>query len=191
MTITRTALAAIVVAVALLAAPGAAPAADRDEIIADCADDGRLDGNYSKSELRDARKNLPSDVAEYTDCSDVLRRAELPDRGGDGGGGAAGGGGPGAAPDGTGGGELLTPASDAERSALAEAARGTPDAVEVDGSSVVPGVSGLGPNAARNGIPAPLLAALIAIALLGALAGAPALQRRLSWQRLTRRSAPS
>ena len=61
----------------LAAPPRAAAAATRDEIIRDCADDGALQGDYSPAELRDARQNLPSDVAEYTDCGDVLRRAEL------------------------------------------------------------------------------------------------------------------
>ena len=66
-------------AVLLTAAP--AQASVRDKIIKDCADDSVLQGNYTPQQLRDARQNLPSDVAEYTDCADVLRRAELPDRG--------------------------------------------------------------------------------------------------------------
>ena len=76
---------------ALLLAAAPAQASVRDKIIQDCADDGVLQGDYSPQQLRDARQNLPSDVAEYTDCADVLRRAELPDRSG--GSGAAGGGG--------------------------------------------------------------------------------------------------
>ena len=45
------------------------------QILRDCADDGDLQGDYSPSELRDARQNIPSDIDEYTDCRDVLARA--------------------------------------------------------------------------------------------------------------------
>src|SRR5687767_5690932 len=109
-----------------LAAPAPASAASRDEIIKDCSDDGRLQGKYSASELRDARKNLPSDISEYTDCADVLRRAELPDSKGSSGGGSGSGGAVGGGGSGSGGAgvvdaprETLTPASEAERQSLA------------------------------------------------------------------------
>ena len=155
-------------------APVPASAASRDEIIQDCADDGSLSKKYSASELRDARKNLPSDIAEYTDCADVLRRAELPNSssggsGGSGSGGASLGGG---SSTGTGGGatETLTPASDAERQALAQAATTGDEAVEVNGQQVVPGAAGFKSDAARNGMPSTLLFAIIALTLLGVLA---------------------
>jgi hypothetical protein len=154
------------------AAPAPASAASRDEIIADCADDGQLSGNYSPSELRDARKNLPSDVAEYTDCADVLRRAELGDGGSPGaGGGAPGAGGsfPGATGSGSSGGSTpnLTPANDAERAALVKAQAEGAAPVEVNGETITPGAAGFSPNATRNGMPASLLFAVIALALLG------------------------
>jgi hypothetical protein len=65
---------------ALLAAlpfvPAAAhAAADPTKIIRDCGDDGILQGNYTASELRNARNNLPTDIDEYSDCRDVLSRA--------------------------------------------------------------------------------------------------------------------
>ena len=53
----------------------AANAAGTTQILRDCADDGVLQGNYSPSELRKARKNIPTDTDEYTDCRDVLSRA--------------------------------------------------------------------------------------------------------------------
>src|SRR3954470_14450515 len=59
---------------ALVAAP-AANAASSTQILRDCADDGVLQGNYSPSELRRARRNIPTDTDEYTDCRDVLARA--------------------------------------------------------------------------------------------------------------------
>ena len=60
---------------ALLVAAPAAHAADRAQIIADCNADGDLDGNYTPSEIRDARNNIPTDIDQYSDCRDVLSRA--------------------------------------------------------------------------------------------------------------------
>src|SRR4051794_22968545 len=145
----------------VLASPAAA--ASRGQIIRDCADDGQLQGHYSPSDLRDARQNLPSDVAEYTDCADVLRRAELPDRDRSGGAGAAvsGGAGGGAAGGGNGGGGApLTPATDADRRELERAASSGGAAVEVGGRQIVPGAAGLGGDAVRNDIPVALIVAL-------------------------------
>src|SRR4051812_50194942 len=60
---------------ALLLAPAAYADGTTIKIIRDCADDGVLEGHYTPSELRKARDNLPTDVDEYSDCSDVLSRA--------------------------------------------------------------------------------------------------------------------
>ncbi len=90
----------ILLALALTAAP--AGAASRNQILRDCALDGKLDGTYTAAELRDARRNLPTDSDEYSDCADQLRDAELravaASRGGGSGTGTGAGGGTGAAP---------------------------------------------------------------------------------------------
>lgn len=165
----------------------ASPAlADRDAIIADCADDGKLQGKYSSSELRDARKNLPSDIAEYTDCADVLRRGELPSGGGSSSSGsgataAAAGGGGGSSPSGgSGAGSTQAPSTPDETRKLEQvAANGGDQAISVGGRSVVPGASGLTPDAARNSIPGTLVAVLLLLLLAAAVAATPALRRRL------------
>src|SRR5258708_4808056 len=54
-----------------LAAPALARA-DANAVIQDCAKDGQLDGNYSNSDLKKARAQLPSDLDEYTDCRDAI-----------------------------------------------------------------------------------------------------------------------
>ena len=64
---------------ALLAALFLAPAASaaggtRVEILRDCQDDGILQGNYTASQMRDARSNIPAELDEYSDCRDVLTR---------------------------------------------------------------------------------------------------------------------
>src|SRR5206468_1644666 len=59
---------------------------------------GRLEGHCPRRDLRDALSSIPSDVDEYTNCRDVIRRAAFNGAGGGGGRGSGGGGG------GTGGG---------------------------------------------------------------------------------------
>ena len=56
----------VVIAVLLLGLPAAAHASGAD-VIRDCADDGRLNKQYSQKELQGADRNLPSDIDEYTD----------------------------------------------------------------------------------------------------------------------------
>jgi hypothetical protein len=59
---------------ALLAAP-AAKAASTNQILRDCQDDSVLEGHYTVAEMRKALHHIPTDVSEYSDCSDVLTRA--------------------------------------------------------------------------------------------------------------------
>jgi hypothetical protein len=192
------------VVLCLLAVLPVAPAqaSTRDKIIRDCSD-GRLDATYSPSDLRDARQHLPSDVAEYTDCADVLRSAEIPDTpsgsaggtpggpGGSGGtpGGTAGGA-PGTAPPGGGtGGGLLVPATPDDFKALADAETAGSHGAVVAGRRVAPGLS---TGAIRNDVPDTVLVALILLAVVALALAVPAARRGLPraaplpW----RRSAP-
>src|SRR5206468_12462515 len=72
--------------------PSASALASGSAVIRDCTDDGRLEGHYSQRDLRDALASIPSDVDEYTNCRDVIRRAAFNGAGGSGGGGAGRGG---------------------------------------------------------------------------------------------------
>jgi hypothetical protein len=91
----------------LLVAPAAARASGAD-VIKDCTDGG-LTKTYPQRDYRAALANMPTDVDEYTDCRDAIRRAYLAgaagggksSSGGSGGGGGSTGGGGGT---GTGGG---------------------------------------------------------------------------------------
>ncbi len=188
----RRTLVAITVAVATLAGIASpAQASTRSKIIADCSDDGVLQGNYTASELRDARKHLPSDVAEYTDCPDVLRRAELNAAGGGGPGGSSGipslpgsgsippaGGAP--AP-----GTPSLPETDADRAALAAAAQPPTGPVSVGGENLLAGAAPLREGYRANGLPASLVIALILLALAGVALSIPPVRRRLPLHRLT------
>ena len=159
----------------LLVAAPAAHAGTRSQIISDCFDNGKLDGNYTASQIRDARNNLPADVDQYSDCRDVLSRA-LGGTGSDqigGGGGGTGGG--------TGGGgptQDLTPNGPDEQQALDSAgAHGGDKPIQVGDSAVVPGASGFAAGAARNDLPSTLVVALILLALAAIAAAAPHARR--------------
>jgi hypothetical protein len=151
-------------------------------VIRDCARDGKLDHHYSMSDLKNALKQLPADVNEYTNCHDVITAAETQGTGGQhhgsshssalhgtGGSGRGGGGG--------GGGT----ASQGDMNALADATHqgGNAPSLSLRGQKVVPGSGGLFKTAgAANSLPVPVLLALIAVALLTAAGGVVAVRRR-------------
>src|ERR1051325_7740025 len=66
---------------ALLVLPGLAQARPQ-QVIRDCAQDGKLYHHYSMSDLKSALKKLPTDVDEYTNCRDVINQAEEQGSGG-------------------------------------------------------------------------------------------------------------
>jgi hypothetical protein len=177
----------LVMVLTLLVAAPAAMAGTRADIIDDCYDDGKLDGNYAPSEIRDARNNLPADIDQYSDCRDVLARAlggTGDKRVGGGGNDALGGGG-------TGGGgpsqpaEPLVPDGPEEQAALDKAALGGGDApVQVGDSTIVPGAAGLASSAARNALPVSLLAVLVLLGVAALAAAVPPVRRRVHARRL-------
>ena len=155
-------------------------------MIRDCQDDSRLSRQYSRSDLRKARDNLPSELAEYSNCLEVIgaaiKRASAPtDSGGN----------PAAVPVPV----EATPAparpeppsttrsrtpppsrphaakDQADLEALTNSGDDPPP-IDVGGQTVKPGENGLFDLAsASNELPTPLLLALIAMGL-ALLAGA-------------------
>jgi len=160
----------VLAALAAVAVPVAS--ASYKSVIKDCAEDGVLDKKYSQAELKKAKKKLPSDLDEYSDCREVIGAAI-------GGAGKQGGGGGG----GTGGGATL-PSAPAARAQdereLDSIVTGKKPKVKVGDQTVAPGKNGLfRPASAENGMPLPLLLALIAMGVV-ALGGALfALRRRI------------
>ena len=170
----------------LLAAPTAS-AGVREKILRECQD-GRISGNYTPAQLRDARKHIPTDIDEYSDCRDVLARAALAGRSSNGGtpgggGGSGGGGGGTAAPGGVlpggGNGDLTYANGKGEEKDLVDALQSAPQGADVAGDHLVPGASGLAADAARHGLPTSLLTALVLIGLCALAAAAPAVRRRV------------
>jgi SPOR domain len=65
---TASRLAAVLAAAGIAATVGWPAAADTtDTILGDCVD-GEIDGTYSAEALQKARKRIPSDIDEYSDC---------------------------------------------------------------------------------------------------------------------------
>lgn len=65
-------LALVVVPATAAAAPG--------QIYEDCQD-GRLDKPYDRKQLREALKDMPTDLDEYTNCGEIIRSAQQGARG--------------------------------------------------------------------------------------------------------------
>jgi hypothetical protein len=174
MTMIRRAL--IFVLALALVAPSAAFAGSRESILRDCQD-GHMDGHYTQKQYADALAHMPTDVDEYTDCRDVIRRAQLGSAShhGNGGGGSQGGGTSGGA---TSGGAtpravVRNPTkkpSHRERAQLEATRKQGTKPVAVAGTVVRPSSLGYESSSSVSTIPTPLLIALIllGIATLGA-----------------------
>ncbi len=172
-----------------LLVPAAAHASGQ-AVIKDCTDNGRIDGKYSASDYKAALRDLPTDVAEYTDCGDQIAAAQRrgatrqntsnSTSGGSGGSSSGGSGGSsGSGGSGTGAGAASTdspiadPAnlSKGEKAALASAAAQKASPVTLGSDAVTPGASGIAGEAVRNAIPTPLLIVLILVGLAAAAVG--------------------
>jgi hypothetical protein len=162
-------------ALALLTLPAGAQAS----ALTDCTRDNDLDRHYSNSELQKALNDLPTDSDEYGNCREILAGAIT--GGSDKGKGRPSATGP--------NGEPLSPKEQAQRNAdnqalaaIAGDAGGEPrtPSLEVGGETVKPGSNGLFDLAsASNDLPLPLLAALIALAVIAVTGVLVALRGRI------------
>lgn len=191
-TIRHTSTVLIAALAVLVTQAPAALAADYHEAIRDCNDDGTLQGNYSRSTLRQARNHLPASLREYSDCADVLSRAIAAAA-------KSGGTGGGQAPPALGDPALTTGSGaiasnpDQLNSLKQKTTQSTDDRapakVSVGGTPVTPGTAGLSSKALRaspNELPTSLLIALIALAVTALLAALFVMRNR--WPE-TRRAA--
>lgn len=160
--------AAAAAAVLCLLAPAAPALASGKDVIKDCLNNGRLTRSYSQREYRSALANMPTDVAEYTDCQAIIRRAQL------------GLGGPPGASQGTGRDPFAgaTPQEVAQaQSDIAAAQRGGAAPQRVGSALITPGALAYRKvSAPISELPTPLLA-LVVLILVGAAIGAGLLYR--------------
>ena len=177
-------LALLAALAALLVLPAVA-AASPDAVIRDCSKDEKLDGRYSNADLRYARDHLPSDLEEYSSCREVIGAAIGGSGDGDRDTAAA------AASDGKAGqGENAARAGDRDELSEMAGKNSDPGEITVGGDRVSPGSDGLFDTAsASNGMPLPLILALVGLALLTIAGSFVALRSRIPL--LARISLPS
>lgn len=150
----------LLTAAALLALLPSAAHASAGALIRDCLKNGKITGHYSAQDYAQALANLPTDVAEYSDCAAVIRNGQLANAAGGGGrSGAA------AAAAGRFANTLADPLAGAtapDRSAVAAARRTGGAPLDVGGSIVHPGVVPVRSSFIHK-LPTPLLLVLGAL----------------------------
>jgi hypothetical protein len=150
-----TALAVVVALASLAFLPPAAGADTGTKIIERCTH-GQSLGGFSQRDYRRALQELPTEVEEYSDCANLIRRAQLAAAGGGGGSGAG-------AP------AVATALTPSERNTLNNVAKSGAKPLSVGGQIVHPGVVHADISSAFSSLPDPLLA-LLAFLLACALA---------------------
>jgi hypothetical protein len=149
----------------LLAASSVAHADQGTTVIERCTHGQSISG-FSQQAYRRALAELPTEVEEYSDCANLIRRAQLVAAGG---GGALPGGGSGLPP-------TPTPLSPSERTALAKVTKGA--APQQIGSRLVqPGIIHTNIASAFSALPDPLLAILAFLLACAVALGGRAIRR--------------
>lgn len=165
-------VAAVAAALALGLLVPAATGASVKALLSDCALDGELNARYSASAYEGALKHLPTDMREYTDCQDVIRRGQLglggsTDRKSAAVGASQGsGGGPSTPSPDAGGGvnayeRTLAAATPQERASVARAVSGTAGTPRIAGVRPRRVSVAHGDLSSSNRLPAPLLVVLV------------------------------
>ncbi|MGI8844921.1 MAG: hypothetical protein ACR2HC_01890 [Thermoleophilaceae bacterium] len=157
-------------------------------VVRDCAEDGSVDGNYSNKDLKAALKQLPADLDEYSDCRAAISSAIGPGAGGSkssrrGGGGGGGSSTPGAPnPDTNGDGKVDAnerKAAAATELALKRNAKRQETEAKLGKRSVDPTrAAAIAASETKNGLPLPVILAIVAIALLAAATALRVVGRR-------------
>jgi hypothetical protein len=145
----RPAATAALVAIALLVGVSPSQASKASTIIEKCSH-GEPFGGYSQSAYREALKQLPTEVIEYSPCANQIRKDELAAAGGGAGGAAAGG----ASPD------TAIPLTPSEQRAVQSAHHNGSAPVRVGGEPIRPGVVHANIASAVNTLPHSLFAVL-------------------------------
>lgn len=159
--ISRTAAALSVALLLALGTAAAASAGSTHKILEACSN-GNIPTGYSQHAYDQALKQMPPELSEYSDCSDLIHKAQLSAAAGRGGGtGGAGGAGTGAG--------SVAPPTPAEQHTLEHVAHSGGAPVRVGGEVIHPGVVHVDIASAVANLPTPLLtllAFLLACALL-------------------------
>jgi hypothetical protein len=148
---------ALALALSLLVLLAAAASADTGAKIIERCTHGQSLGGFSQKDYRRALAELPTEVEEYSDCGNLIRRAQLAALNGSGGGGPS---------------TPATPLTPSERSAVARAPKSGGAPLTVGSERVSPGVVHASVSSALSSLPDPLLAMLaFLLACAAALGG--------------------
>ena len=142
----RAVLPAVVVALVALACLATTAGADSGTKIIERCTHGQSLGGFSQQDYRRALQELPTEVEEYSDCANLIRRAQLA---------AAGGGG-----SGTGAPAVATALTPSERNTLSKVPKSGARPLSIGGQIVHPGVVHANISSAFSSLPDPLLALL-------------------------------
>lgn len=154
----------VVAAIAASFGAGSAWAGAGSKIVEKCIN-GEPFGGYSQSAYREALKNMPTEVSEYSPCANLISKAELAAAGGGGGGGGGGS----SAATATAAPNVALPLTSAEQKAVQNAHHRGSKPVQIGSKPVKPGVVHADIASAVNTLPHSLFA-LLAFMLAGALA---------------------
>jgi hypothetical protein len=158
----RAATTLLAVGALLLAVPATASAGVTRKIFEACGEE-KIPTGYSQQAYSQALRQMPPELAEYSDCADLIHKAQLASAAGGGGGGGAGGGGASLA-------AAIPPPSPSEQQALERVARGDAGPpVKVGGELLRPGVVHANIASALGKLPTPLLALLAFLLACAAL----------------------
>ncbi len=155
--------AALLAALVLVLGAAAPASASSTKNILEACGEGKIPSGYSQQAYNQALKQMPPELSEYSDCSDLIHKAQLAA--------AAGGHGDAGGPGGTSGGgsTAVAPPTPTEQHALERISHTGAAPVKVGGEVIHPGVVHVDIASALSSLPTPLLALLaflLACALL-------------------------
>lgn len=153
--VARPLAAALSAVAALMVAAAPAGASEATKIVERCTHGESLSG-FSQNGYREALKHLPTEVTEYSECANEIRKAELAAAGGTQGGPSS-------------GSAVALPLSAGERQAVLNAHRQGSAPVKLDGRTIEPGVIHADVASVTSTLPSSLLA-ILALVLAGGLA---------------------
>ena len=157
-------------ALVLVAAAPAAAASATTKILEECAA-GTLPTGYSQQAYNQALKQMPPELAEYSDCPDLIHKAQFAGAAGSRGTGGPGSGGSAAA-------APVAPATPTEQRTLERVPHDAAPPVPVGGEVLHPGVVHVNLASAFNTLPTPLLVLLVFLLVSALALGGRALRRR-------------
>jgi hypothetical protein len=160
----------VLIALTALLLPAAPAHADVGATIIERCTHGQSLSGFSQQDYRRALQELPTEVEEYSDCANLIRRAQLAAAGGTSGGG---------------GGEALSaiPLTSSERAALGRVPRTGAAPLRVGGQLVRPGVVHANVASALSTLPTPLLSTLAFLLAGGLLLAGRGIRNRVRARR--------